>query len=99
MSAYGYGHPGAMVGYGAGHHFNTAHHQAHVAASERHLEQSTTLAADLRAKEEKEASAVEKRVADEQVRQTFSECIHEEYSIHLMSHVEIRALVLGLVLF
>ena len=60
-----------MVGYGAGHHFNSAHHQAQVAASKRHLEQSNTLNTDLRAKEESEASAVAKRVSDEQVRQTF----------------------------
>ena len=55
-----------MVGYGAGHHFNSAHHQAHVAAKESFLAQRTALAADLREKEQMEASAVEKQVADDE---------------------------------
>jgi hypothetical protein len=75
--SFGYGYPGAMVGYGYGHPSHlAAHHQSQVAAEERFLATRTTLYADLREKEEKEASAVEKRVGDEQVTVT---CHHEEH--------------------
>ena len=65
-----------MFGHGAGHHFNSAHHQAHVATEESFLVQNTALAADLREKEQMEASAVEKRVAEEQTTATSH---HEEW--------------------
>ena len=77
MSAYGYGYPGALVGHGAGHHFHHAAHQAQVAAEESFLAQRTTLANDLREKEQKEASAVEKRVGDEQTTATSHQEEHD----------------------
>merc|ERR1712091_669312 len=73
--AYGYGYPGFGVApYAAG--ALSPHRQAyygmqeHINAEERMLEQRRTLYSDLRSAEAKEASAVEKRLSDEQTTAT-----------------------------
>merc|ERR1719159_2014499 len=70
--AYGYGYPGfagPLGGYpGAALPHRAAYYgmQEHIKAEERMLEQRRTLYTDLRSAEAKEASAVEKRLCDEQ---------------------------------
>merc|ERR1711924_223053 len=65
--AYGYGYPGAgPAGALAPHRHAYYGMQEHIKAEERMLEQRRTLYSDLRSAEAKEASAVEKRLSDEQ---------------------------------
>merc|ERR1712094_157300 len=69
--AYGYGYPGAgPAGVLAPHRHAYYGMQEHIKAEERMLEQRRTLYSDLRSAEAKEASAVEKRLSDEQATAT-----------------------------
>merc|ERR1711924_576247 len=67
LAARAYGYPGAgPAGALAPHRHAYYGMQEHIKAEERMLEQRRTLYSDLRSAEAKEASAVEKRLSDEQ---------------------------------
>merc|ERR1711966_306241 len=73
--AYGYGYPGfGAAPYAAGalapHRHAYFGMREHIKAEERMLDQRRTLYSDLRSAEAKEASAVEKRLSDEQTTAT-----------------------------
>merc|ERR1711998_422058 len=71
LAARGYGYPGAgPAGALAPHRHAYYGMQEHIKAEERMLEQRRTLYSDLRSAEAKEASAVEKRLSDEQTTAT-----------------------------